>query len=223
MEKYRLVDTKDKDLMDLNRYMEKIENPPSSPPTISIGKSLMMDTAILAFAGALAISNLGDLIKSNHVRFKNSIFSEESLKNYNHTVGEPFNSYIKAISELTSHKVNMTRDEVVDSIIAFRSLNQSWDGYGALPLEVKSASNAVHFINLLNDRTVETLSDVYPTPNGTVSLVWENDANERLGLEIGNNTLSYYVKLNSQTPAFFNNIEINAKEVNTISASIKAL
>lgn len=223
MEKYRLVDTKDKDLMDLNRYMEKIENPPSSPPTISIGKSLIKDTGIIAFAGVLAISNLGNMFESDRVKFRNPIFSEASLEDYNLNIGKPFNDYINALRELTSHKVNMTRDEVVNSVTAFKFLNQSWDGYGAIPLEAKSTANAVRFIYFLDDRIVERINDVYPTPNGTVSFVWENENNERLSLEIGNNTLSYYVKLNSQEPVFFDNIEINAKEAKTISKSIKSL
>jgi hypothetical protein len=121
------------------------------------------------------------------------------------------------------HASSEVRKDVIDKIIAFKSLNENWDGYGAYPLEVKSASSAIQFILFLNDRIIEKINDVYPTPNGTVSLVWENEVNEKVALEIGNNTLSYYVKLNSQKPIFFNAIEINAKEANKISNFIKAL
>lgn len=225
MGKYRFVDTKDKDLTDLNRYMEKIENPPSSPPTKSIGKSFITDTGIktITIAGVLAMSNLVNMLESDHVKFRNPTFSEANLEDYNRNIEKPFNDYINTLSKLTSHKVNMTRDEVVNRVTSFKFLNQSWDGYGAIPLEAKSTANAIRFIYFLNDRIVEGINDVYPTPNGTVSFVWENENDERLNLEIGNNTLSYYVKLNSQEPVFFNNIEINANEANTISDSIEAI
>jgi hypothetical protein len=134
-----------------------------------------------------------------------------------------FYEAIETLDEIKSPAFSEVRKDVIDKIIAFKSLNENWDGYGAFPLEVKSASSAIQFILLLNDRIVEKISDVSPTPNGTVSLVWENDSNERLALEVGNNTLSYYVKLNSQKPLFFNAIEINVKNAYTISTFIKSL
>jgi hypothetical protein len=136
---------------------------------------------------------------------------------------DAFYEAIETLDEIKNPAFSKVKKDVIDKIIAFRSLNENWDGYGAFPLEVKSASSAIQFILLLNDRIVEKISDVYPTPNGTVSLVWENDANERLALEIGNNTLSYYVVLNSQKPLFFNAIEINVKNAYTISTFIKSL
>jgi hypothetical protein len=139
------------------------------------------------------------------------------------SVTDAFYEVIETLGEIKSPTLSEVKKDVIDKIIAFRSLNENWDGYGALPLEVKSASSAIQFILLLNDRIIEKINDVYPTPNGTVSLVWENEKNERLALEVGNNTLSYYVKLNSQKPIFFNDIEINVKEANTISNFIKAL
>lgn len=136
---------------------------------------------------------------------------------------DAFYEAIETLDEIKSPAFSEVRKDVIDKIIAFKSLNENWDGYGAFPLEVKSASSAIQFILLLNDRIVEKISDVSPTPNGTVSLVWENDVNERLALEVGNNTLSYYVKLNSQKPLFFNAIEINVKNAYTISTFIKSL
>lgn len=136
---------------------------------------------------------------------------------------DAFYEAIETLDEIKSPAFSEVRKDVIDKIIAFKSLNENWDGYGAFPLEVKSASSAIQFILLLNDRIVEKISDVSPTPNGTVSLVWENDVNERLALEVGNNTLSYYVKSNSQKPLFFNAIEINVKNAYTISTFIKSL
>ncbi|MGR3302459.1 MAG: hypothetical protein ACUZ8I_08125 [Candidatus Scalindua sp.] len=216
-------------LMDLELFLENIESPTLSTCTQSFNNIPMLGTGIKrllitgTLAGTLAISSLGNVLRGDNVKLKSPIFSEESLVDYNNTIEEPYDDYISELSKLISHKVNMTRSEVVERVIAFKSLNQSWDGYGAIPLEVKSAANAVRFIYLLNDKIVEKLSDIYSTPNGTVSFVWENDDNEGLSLELGNNTLSYYVKLNSQKPIFCNNIEINADEANTISDFIKTI
>lgn len=229
MTEYKLKDGNDMDSRGLELYLENIENPPSSTSTQISHKIPMVGTGIKRFfitgtlAGTLAISSLGNVFKDGRVKLKTPVFSENSLNDYNNTIEKPHDEYIDTLNKLISHTVNMTRSEVIENIMAFKSLHQSWDGYGAIPLEVKSAANAVRFIYFLDDIIVEAINDVYPTPNGTISFVWENENNERLSLEIGNNTLSYYVKLNSQEPVFFNNIEINANEANTISDSIEAI
>ncbi len=229
MTEYKLEDGNDMDSRGLELYLENIENPPSSTSTQISYKPPMVGTGIKRFfitetlAGTLAISSLGNVFKDGRVKLKTPVFSENSLNDYNNTIEEPHDEYIDTLNKLISHKVNITRVDMVERVMAFRSLNQNWDGYGAIPLEVKSAANAVRFIYFLNDRIIERISDFHPNPNGTFSLVWENEFDERLALELGNNTLSYYVKFNSQDPMFFNDIENNDKEVNRISDFIKAL
>ena len=225
MSEYKLKDGNDMDSIGLELYLKDIENPPLSPSTQSLSNTYNTRTGIrlLFIAGVLAISNLGNDLERNHVKLKSSTFSAESVADYNRTVEKPFDDYIDKLSSLVIHKGCYTKNYVLDNIIAYRALNENWDGYGALPLQIKCASNTIQFINSLSGRVIEKIRDFHPNPNGTFSLVWENEVGERLALELGNNTLSYYVKFNSQDPMFFNDIENNDKEVNRISDFVKAL
>ncbi len=229
MPEYKLLDENNMNPIDFELYLENMENLHPSTSTQISNKIPMASTGVKrlfitgTLAGTLAISSLVNVFKEGQVKIEKQFFSEKELNDYDNIIERPHDEYSSAVSKLISHKVNMTRSEVIENVMAFKSLRQSWDGYGAIPLEVKSAANAVRFIYFLDDVIVEAINDIYPTPNGTISFVWENENNERLSLEIGNNTLSYYVKLNFQEPVFFNNIEINANEANTISDSIEAI
>ena len=115
------------------------------------------------------------------------------------------------------------KDDLVAKILSFKSLINSWDGFGAIPLEIQSASNAINLINKLTNNIVDLISDIYPNPNGTVSLDFDNDSNERVAIEIGNTSFSYYVKYNSQKPNFYDNISFNDKSILLLSEQIEAL
>ncbi|MFV8321807.1 hypothetical protein [Flavobacterium sp. LS2R12] len=120
--------------------------------------------------------------------------------------------------------VNNEKKEWIETILSFKSLHESWDGFGALPLEIKSASNAITFLQNI-DSKFDFISpvDVSPNPSGTVNLVWENEDNERLAVEIGNKELSFYTKFNNVEPEFFNNIDITTYNIEDITRKIQAL
>jgi hypothetical protein len=105
------------------------------------------------------------------------------------------------------------RNEIVKEIISFVSLNQDWDGYGALPLQVESAANAILITNQLTDSDLLKISAVYPNPHGTITFDWENDLAERISLEVGNTSFSYYVKVSSGSPEYFNNVKFDHTEI----------
>ena len=112
----------------------------------------------------------------------------------------------------------------IEKILSFKSLQESWDGFGAIPLEIKSASNAISFLNFLSENNnFVNPTDVFPNPHGTVSLIWENSCDERLSLEIGNSSLSYYSLFNGSKPEFFNNVELIDANIDTISRTINSL
>ncbi|WP_343696280.1 hypothetical protein [Flavobacterium sp.] len=119
---------------------------------------------------------------------------------------------------------NRKKKEIIESILSFKSLQESWDGYGAFPLQVKSAANAIDFLEVL-DLSSEFFppTDIFPNPTGTASLIWENDLEERLSLEIGNNAISYYTKFNGSEVEFFNDVEINELTIGSIIRKIQAL
>ena len=70
----------------------------------------------------------------------------------------------------------------------------------------------------MGDNIVSKIQDVYPNPNGTISFLWENYSNERISLEIGNSSMSYYSVLEDQSePVMFDDVEISTNSANQLS------
>lgn len=112
----------------------------------------------------------------------------------------------------------------IEKILSFKSLQESWDGFGAMPLEIKSATNAINFLNILSEsQDFNNPTNIFPNPHGTVSLIWENLYSERISLEIGNSSLSYYSLYNRSNPEFFNNVELIDTNIETIARKINSL
>ena len=73
--------------------------------------------------------------------------------------------------------------------------------------------NALSFIKLLSIKGLETLEDIYPNPNGTIS--FDFGIGE---LEIGNVVMSYFV---SKSPIIYgDNIEINEENIKKFETHI---
>jgi hypothetical protein len=122
------------------------------------------------------------------------------------------------------YKNKEDKKEWIEKILSFKSLQESWDGFGAMPLEIKSATNAINFLNILSEsQDFINPTDIFPNPHGTVSLIWENSYDERLSLEIGNSSLSYYNLYNGSNPEFFNNVELIDTNIETITRKINSL
>lgn len=122
------------------------------------------------------------------------------------------------------YKNKEDKKELIEKILSFKSLQESWDGFGAMPLEIKSATNAINFLNILSkSHDFINPTDIFPNPHGTVSFVWENSYDERLSLEIGNSSLSYYSLYNGSNPEFFNNVELIDTNIEIIARKINSL
>ncbi len=129
---------------------------------------------------------------------------------------------MEEIAEITTPK-KVSRKTLIKEIISFEALKLNWDGYGAYPLEVESAANALELMYLWNKNVYEHIDEIYPNPNGTISINWVNKLNEKLCLEIGNKSMSYYVEMCSKDTRYFNNVFINEFEAKKISEFVTAL
>lgn len=145
----------------------------------------------------------------------------EITNNYNQYINQSFTKYINEISTLSIP--SKTKSSIIKNILGFKSLESSWDGYGAVPLEIESASNAIDLIDLIGEKTFCSVKEYYPNPNGTISLEWENNQNEIVSVEIGNKTMSYFVELSSKNVEYYNKININGKEAKKLSEFISTL
>jgi hypothetical protein len=167
------------------------------------------------------------LVSTNEVSAKDFKF-ENSKKNeitttyeYNEAINESLVKYINNINIISKRKIS--KHSLLKNILSYKSLTESWDGYGAIPLEIDSATNSIQLLDLIGENIFCTVSDFYPNPNGTITFEWENSENEIVSLEVGNNTFSYFVEMASLDIMFFNNKSINAKEAKKLSEFIQAI
>lgn len=176
----------------------------------------------------LGVCNLADasIIKENHIILERKPQIEFVAEPSNFHLEDYQNVFLEYdyIDLWNNNIIKDNKQECIESILSFKSLQESWDGYGAFPLELKSASNAIRFLDILDlNSKFYRPTDIFPNPNGTVSLIWENDEDERISLEIGNYALSYYTKFNTIEPEFFNDVEVNEINIENITRKIKAL
>ena len=96
------------------------------------------------------------LVSSNEVSASKSFKFENSNKNeitttyeYNETINEGLVKYINNIN--VSSKRNFSKHSLLKDILSFKSLTESWDGYGAIPLEIESATNSIQLLDLIGE------------------------------------------------------------------------
>jgi len=113
-------------------------------------------------------------------------YSNQSLTNHIIHSGEDFN------------KFEITKNE----ILKFGDLSYNWDGYDAIPPSEQLIETTIKVIASLGGNIIEKIDEIFPTPNGTITIQWKNELKELLSLEIGNNSYSYFIKYNNQNPKF---------------------
>lgn len=116
-----------------------------------------------------------------------------------------------------------TKQDIVGKILSFRTLCENWDGHNAIPLEVKAASNALLLVDLLGERSFENVKEIYPNPNGTITFEWNNNLNEVLNIEIGIETMSYYVEIIGKNTVYADQKLISSNEANRVAEYISIL
>lgn len=134
----------------------------------------------------------------------------ESLKNSEFVTSE-ISTYVDKLNKVSDKK--LTKFQIIEEILSFKSLENSWDGYSAKPLGIKCASNALKILDNIGENELSKISDFYPNPNGTISFEWENLNEEIISLEIGKDTFSYYVSFNSVETRYFNKQNFNSEDI----------
>jgi len=71
-------------------------------------------------------------------------------------------------------KAAHSKYEVIMDILSFKSLHEKWDGFDAIPLEVKSATNSIKLVDYIGEDVFCSITNYYPNPNGTITFEWEN-------------------------------------------------
>jgi hypothetical protein len=151
---------------------------------------------------------------------------DKKSKKYNLSINELINTTPKAEIEnrpsAIEKEISKTRDklELFKEICSFKSLNNNWDGYGAIPTGIESSANTIFIITILSNYISGSIDQIFPNPHGTVSVFWTNSRNEKVSLEIGKKTMSYYADIENHETEFFDNIEINDSEISKLAAFV---
>ena len=143
----------------------------------------------------------------------------QSTRMNNRNVGYFASDYCAA-TPIRFNFVNDPYQQVVSRINKLKMLNNDWDGYDSVKVTEKSAQNALMFIQSLSISNIESVTDIFPNPHGTISMEWVNGLNEKISLEIGGNSFSYFITNLNHSPKLvdgkdiFSNIDEITTEIN---------
>ena len=145
--------------------------------------------------------------------------NKNHMSTYN--MGYLVNGYDTAIPQEFNF-VNNPLMSAISKVNEYISLNENWDGYNSIPVTSQSGQNAINFIICLNDSILEKVSDIFPNPHGTITFEWVNKLEEKISLEIGNNSYSYFVTHLNKNPKLidgkdiFSNIGEITREISSL-------
>lgn len=100
--------------------------------------------------------------------------------------------------------------DVKSILIDLENINDNWDGYGgSKPLEeiIERTNNFV--TTKLTTIELDKLTDIYPNPNGTISLEFEKKTSRKISLEIGINSVCWYFRMEENNVEFNDDMDIN--------------
>lgn len=137
--------------------------------------------------------------------------------------GQQLSQQITEYSNNLIEKTYADKSVFIEKILSFKSLENSWDGYGALPLGVKSAKNTFTLFDSFDAYILNKISDMHPNPNGTITIEWENKDSEMISLEIGKDTFTYYVDFNTLETKFYNKQSFSFENIQLLKKFISAI
>lgn len=194
-------------------FIEDVYNPTKENKGTGLRANFLLTSLLI---GSSLVVNANDFNK-NHVYETIACSQIENSK----ILSEDINTYIEKITHFSKNNIN--KSHLIENILSFKSLNNNWDGFGAIPLEVKSTTNALMLLDLVGEEVFCSVKDFYPNPNGTITFEWNNEQDESIFLEVGNNTFSYYVSLSSIETKYFNKQNVNEEDTKLLSSFIKSI
>lgn len=115
---------------------------------------------------------------------------------------------------LKKEHIEVQRGVALEEIRALANYMDDWDGYGA----VRPLSECLnHAMEIVQNKTIKLdyLSDIYPNPNGTLSLEWEQNDNE-IGLELGKEEFSFFAHFGDHH-SYNNRVKYVAEEIEKLA------
>lgn len=206
---FKILDNISNDVVVCDYLTSEKNSRKSNKGTVS---TFAVATIILCGTGDMKAMNVEPSFLQNYDYSRTELVKNQS---------DYLNYYIQKVNELTTPLV--IKDEIIQEILSFKSLKENWDGYGAIPLEVQSASNALSILNKIDDKSISKINEIYPNTHGTVTIEFENQNLEKLNLEIGNNSFAYYLELNNMEVSFFNNLSFSNENIKELIKNIQSI
>lgn len=173
----------------------------------------------------LAFNTSGDMNECKITKAKENVIINHSQEDVEAFISSYLENVEKPIFHLTDTFSNsiVSKKDLIEKILSFKSLCNNWDGYSSIPLEVQSATNSILMIEWIGESLFGSLEDFYPNPHGTISFEWVNNLKECLVLEVGNSSMSYYYELLGNKTVYVDNKKICEKETELIAQIISSL
>ncbi len=199
----------------LSESLKEFEKSRSNPFLKTVLSGAVISGAMLIGANSVDASGM-NFLRQNII--EQSIDIEQFLNTYKSDIEQTTNQ-----NDLFFHNGKVTKHDVVKKILSFKALCNNWDGHGAYPLEIECASNALLFVDLLGEKNIWNVKEVYPNPNGTITFEWNNELDEVLNLEIGKETISYFVEIAGMETVYADQKFISSNEAKRIIEYISVL
>lgn len=116
---------------------------------------------------------------------------------------------------------NIIRDQLKNEVVELAKLKDNWDGDGARRMSTTSIQHALSILDNELAR-VNLIDDIYPNPNGFVSIQWRNENNDIISLELGRKQMSYFTKIKLKLD-FVDRRDITQKELSELYYKIASL
>lgn len=171
----------------------------------------------IALVGSMSITQVD---AAQHYNLSNI---DETIDIFSLEEGQQISQKLTEYSNKLTKKTYADKSVFVEKILSFKSLENSWDGYGAIPLGVKSAKNTLLLVDSFDAYILNKISDIYPNPNGTITIEWENRDSEIVSLEVGKDTFTYYVDFNSLETKFYNKQRFSFENIQMLKKYISAI
>ena len=141
---------------------------------------------------------------------------EANLQKYE-KIAEDFNKHV------TDERYQAVMNEMRATILSYNALTNNWDGYGAIPVGINNANLALYLLDFLTPAAIKQIDDCYPESNGTISMQWKNELQEKVSVNIGASSMSFYVKMSGVETEYYNKMVLNEQSGKLLCQKIESV
>lgn len=182
-------------------------------------RSLIIGTALAAVSVLGTDVNWEDnevLREKMELYIKANCEYEANLQKYE-KIAEDFNKHV------TDERYQAVMNEIRATILSYNALTNNWDGYGAIPVGINNANLALYLLDILTPAAIKQIDDCYPESNGTISMQWKNELQEKVSVNIGASSMSFYVKMSGVETEYYNKMVLNEQNGKLLCQKIESV